>query len=201
VTAVIDDAGSLGTRARLRITVTAPRIDRDARTTLVVTLGPAPEWPDTTSIARVPWLRQDHSSIAGLKTTSYAQNSLALAVARRSGASEAVLADTAGRLCEGAGSNVFVVLDGEILTPDDSSGCLSGVTRGLVLEWAAQVAPVRAVPLPIGVLDEADEVFLTSSTREVHPVDRIDGRDRAVGDISHELRQLFRHNADAVVDP
>ena len=60
-------------------------------------------------------------------------------------------------LCEGTGSNVFLVLDGELVTPPLASGCLAGVTRALLLEWTGAVE--RDVPL--GALLEAAEVFVT----------------------------------------
>ena len=96
---------------------------------------------------------------------------MALAHAKARGAAEALLAEHRRQLCEGTGSNVFVVLDGELVTPPLSSGCLAGVTRALVLEWTGAVE--RDVP-PTALLG-ADEVFLTSSTRDVQGV-------HAVGD-------------------
>ena len=83
--------------SRLRITVTSASALRQRpgrrEPTLVVTSPPAP-WPATTTLATVPWSRNERSAIAGLKTTSYAENAIALAEAKRRGASEAVLADT-----------------------------------------------------------------------------------------------------------
>ena len=72
--------------------------------------------------------------MAGIKTTSYAENVVALAHARARGCTEAIFANTTGGLCEGTGTNVFVVVDGRLVTPPLSSGCLAGVTRDLVLE-------------------------------------------------------------------
>ena len=69
-------------------------------------------------------------------------------------------------LCEGTGSNVFVVLAGELVTPPLTSGCLAGVTRALVLEWIGAVER----DLPMAALLEAEEVFLTSSTRDIQAV-------------------------------
>ncbi len=97
---------------------------------------------------------------------------MCLAEARRQGASEAILANLAGNLCEGTGSNIFVVIDGRVVTPPTSDGCLAGITRDLVVEWC----DVQERVLPLSVLQDADEIFLTSSTRDVHPVDRVDGR-------------------------
>lgn len=141
----------------------------DTPPTLVIALGTAAQRPDTTAVSTVPWTRNERSAVAGLKTTSYAENVVALAHAHRHGASEALLANTAGQLCEGTGSNVFVVLGGKLLTPPLSSGCLAGVTRALVAEWCG----AEEAELPYSVLREAEEVF-TSSLRDVQAVSRID---------------------------
>ena len=63
----------------------------------------------------------------------------ALAYAAERGGSEAIFANTAGNLCEGTGTNVFVVSGGQLLTPPLSAGCLAGVTRALVIEWSGAV--------------------------------------------------------------
>lgn len=206
VAAVVGSAGGDAARARLRITVTSGvgpfGSERgDAEPTLVVTLTPASAWPSTTTLATVPWVRNERSAIAGLKTTSYAENAVALAAAHRAGASEAVLADTTGRLSECTGSNVFVVVGDEVLTPSLRSGCLAGVTRELVLEWAPAVIPVREADLPYDVLLTADEVFITSSTRDVHPVVRIDDRELLVGPITEDVAAEFARRAALEVDP
>lgn len=206
VEAVVSGSGVGTDFSRLRITVTSGAgpfgSDRgDAAATLVVTLAEAAPWPATTSIATVPWARNERSAIAGLKTTSYAENAIALAAAKRRGASEAVLADTQGRLCECTGSNVFVVVDGEAFTPALDCGCLQGVTRELVLEWGPAVVAVHEAHLPYDVLFTADEVFITSSTRDVHPVVRVDERDLHVGPVTRALADRFTACATEDVDP
>ncbi len=206
VSAVVADAGAESAFARLRITVTSGTgpfgSERgEGAATLIVTLTGASPWPPSTVLATVPWVRNERSAVAGLKTTSYAENAVALAEAHRLGASEAVLADTQGRLCEGTGSNVFVVVDGVVLTPSLDTGCLAGITRDLVLEWGGEVAAVRESDHPYDVLRTADEVFITSSTRDVHPVTRVDHRELPVGPVTSRLVDLFRAKADSDVDP
>ena len=139
-----------------------------------LTAGP---FAGPTSVATVPFTRNPQSATVGLKTTSYAENVVALAAAESAGASEALFENTRGELCEGTGSNVFVVLDGELVTPPLSSGCLAGVTRALVLESlrAAGIA-VTERDTPMTELERAEEMFLTSSTRDVQPVQKLDGR-------------------------
>ncbi len=193
----------IGDLARLRITYTAGTgplgSDRgESRPTLVVAVAPAQPWPVTTSAATVPWVRNERSALAGVKSTSYAENVIALRRAHDAGASEAILANTRGELCEGTGTNVFVVVDSRVLTPPTSSGCLPGITRELVLEWFG----AEECDLPMSVLDEADEVFLTSSTRDVHPVVRLDDRNwTAVGPVSTRLQAEFGARAARVIDP
>lgn len=144
------------------------------RATLAVTASPAAAWPVASTLALSPWPRNERSPLTGLKTTSYAENVLALAQAKSVGASEALLGNLAGQLCEGTGSNVFVVRDGAVNTPTIDSGCLAGITRGLVLEWCADVGiPVDEQDEPLNEIASADEVFITSSTRDVHPVEAV----------------------------
>ncbi|ABL81872.1 MULTISPECIES: aminotransferase class IV [unclassified Nocardioides] len=179
---------------RLRITCTggpAPLGSGrgDAAPTLIVVLDTMTAWPDTTSVATVPYPRNERGALAGLKTTSYAENVVALAAARERGASEAIFANLAGHLCEGTGSNVFYVLDGELRTPTLASGCLAGVTRALVLEWYG----AREVDEPIEVVERASEVFLVSTTRDVQAVARWDEREvPAPGPVTTAVREVWR---------
>ena len=146
----------------------------DSTPTAAVLLGPAPERPPTADVITVPWPRNERGALVGIKTTSYAENVLALAEARGHGASEAIFANTAGNLCEGSGTNVFLVLDGRLLTPPLSAGCLAGVTRSLVVERCGLDVVERDVP--ITALAGAEEAFLTSATRNVQAIRAVDGR-------------------------
>jgi branched-chain amino acid aminotransferase len=192
---------------RLRWTVTAGLgplgSDRgDSGYTYVVTAGPMPPSPASGGVVVVPWTRNERAATAGLKTTSYADNVVALAHAKARGATEAIFANTRGELCEGTGSNIFVVLGDEIVTPPLSSGALAGITRELVLEWCHEDGiPVREADLPIEILQEADEVFITSTTRDVMPVDRVDDRRLSVGRVTKAAAESFaRHSAEST-DP
>ncbi len=86
-------------------------------TTYVVQAAAQDRPPPTSAAVTAPWVRNERSPVAGLKTTSYAENVVALAYAKERGASEALLANTRGELCEGTGSNVFVAVDGALVTP------------------------------------------------------------------------------------
>jgi branched-chain amino acid aminotransferase len=148
---------------------------RDGSTaTTVVAARALARYDNLAEVITVPWPRNERGALAGIKTTSYAENAMALADAHRLGASEAIFANTRGNLCEGSGTNVFVVLNGELVTPPLSAGCLAGITRGLVIEGCGLAVDERDVPLD--VLYMSDEAFLTSSTRDVQPIRSVDGR-------------------------
>jgi branched-chain amino acid aminotransferase len=200
-TLAANDPADLG---RVRITVTGGRGPLgsgrgDAPPTVVVMVSPARPWPPTTTLVTVPWPRNEHSAVAGLKTTSYAENVVALAWAHERGASEALLLNTAGQVCEGTGSNVFAVLaGGRVVTPGLTSGCLAGVTRELVLEWCGG----EEADLTPEALAAADEVFVTSSTRDVHPVDRVDAVEfPAPGPVTARVAAEFTRRARLDSDP
>ncbi|MFC5958072.1 aminotransferase class IV [Streptomyces pratens] len=189
---------------RLRITFTGGHgplgSDRGEHgPTLVVALGDTTRRPDSTAVITVPWTRNERGALTGLKTTSYAENVVALARAREQGASEALFGNTVGRLCEGTGSNVFVVLDGEIHTPPVASGCLAGITRALAVEWTG----AAETDLPMDVLQRADEVFLTSTLRDVQAVRRVDDRELpgAPGPATAKAMRIFEEHAAADLDP
>ncbi|MGH9279543.1 MAG: aminotransferase class IV, partial [Acidimicrobiales bacterium] len=162
---------------RLRITVTGgPTPLGSARAavapTVIVAGARLGSWPAAEPVIVVPWPRNDRGALTGVKTISYGENVVALAYARERGGGEAVFANLAGELCEGSGTNVFVGVGGRLITPPLSSGCLAGVTRDLLIE----TVKVAEEPLPVAALATADEAFLTSSTREVHPIASVDGR-------------------------
>lgn len=176
--------------------------------TVVVVASPAhPSRP--ARVVRVPWTRNERSAVAGLKTTSYAENVVALAEALRAGADEALLANTVGELCEGTGSNVFVERGGELVTPPLSSGCLAGVTRELVLEWSGRAGlPVREArpgELPWEVLEEVLDgtarLAVTGSVRGVVPVIALDGHRVEPGPITGRVAEEYADRLRDDLDP
>ncbi len=190
---VISANNSLGEVMRMRITYTSGvgplGSDRTKDNfTLVVAVSPESIWPDTALVITVSDPRNDKSILAGSKTTSYAQNAALLSVAKKQGAHEAIMPNTKGELCEGTGSNIFVVKDGQVMTPPLSGGCLGGITRALVIKWF----DVKEVDLPMSVLKDVDEAFLTSSTRDIQPISNIDDRVlNAPGPIASKMRKEF----------
>jgi branched-chain amino acid aminotransferase len=189
---------------RLRITVTGGSGPLgsgrgDGPPTVLVTTGPSAQWPPDTAVITVPWPRNERAATAGLKTTSYADNVVALARANECGAGEAIFPNTRGELCEGTGTNVFVGMGGRLLTPPLSSGCLAGITRELLLE----ITGAEEVALPVDELARADEAFLTSSTREVQPISSVDGRSLAShpGPLTSAAADAFAALVARTLDP
>jgi branched-subunit amino acid aminotransferase/4-amino-4-deoxychorismate lyase len=132
--------------------------------------------------------RNERSPLSGIKCASYAENLIALDQARRAGADEALFFNTRGELCEAATANVFLVRDGNVLTPPLSSGCLPGTMRARVM---ARIA-VKEQPLTAADLAAAEEVFVTSATRGVVPVVKWDGRVLQAGPVAAEVAQLCK---------
>ncbi|GAC1540053.1 MAG: aminodeoxychorismate lyase [Acidimicrobiales bacterium] len=193
------------TGAVLRVTYTAGTgplgsgRSHDGAPTLVVAAATMRSWAPTSSVLIVGWARNERGALSGLKTTSYGENVVALAAAHRAGADEAIFANTCGELCEGTGTNVFVVMDGRVLTPPLASGCLAGVTRQLVLETGL----AQETTLPLDALRTADEAFLTSSTRDVHPVAFVDGAPMSAspGQWTAEVARAFADLVASGTDP
>jgi branched-chain amino acid aminotransferase len=188
-----------------RVTVTGgPSLSGSARgdspATVVIQCGPVTAWSAAADVITVPWPRNERGALAGLKTTSYAENVVARERARAAGAEEALFANTVGSLCEGTGSNVFVGLDGQLLTPPLASGCLAGITRELLLELDL---PIVEEDVAMGALTNADEAFLTSSTRDVQPIGTIDGVGiaRCPGPLTIAARDAFAALQEQTLDP
>jgi len=136
------------------------------------------------------------------KTGAHLSNVLAIREARARGAHEALLLDRDGFVTEGASSNVFAVRAGRLETPPLAAGLLEGVTRGIVLALSRQAGlAVRETSLLPRELQEAEEVFITSTVREILPVTRLGGRPVGagrVGPVTTKLHALFRARADRV---
>jgi branched-chain amino acid aminotransferase len=187
---------------RLRITVTgglgpAGSGRGDGPCTVLAMVTEQPPVPPTATVVTVPWTRNENSPLAGLKTTSYGENVVALARARDAGADEALFANTRGELCEGTGTNVAVVVDGRLVTPPLSSGCLAGVTRELAIEHCGLVEET----VPYAILDTVTEAALLGTTRDVQPIVAIDGRVLEPGDLTLAAAAAFRDLIASNLDP
>lgn len=201
--AVIAGSGALRL-ARMRITYTAGKAPLgsergNSSATSIVAIGslafPAP----TVDVVTVPWPRNERGALSGLKTTSYGENVRALVYAAERGGGEAIFANTVGQLCEGTGSNVFVVKGGRLLTPPLSAGCLAGITRALVIEWADAVEE----DLPLDALATADEAFVCGTNRDVQAIRNVDGKPlpAAPGPVTGKAAEIFALRSAETVDP
>jgi branched-chain amino acid aminotransferase len=191
-------------RARLRVTVTGGPSPLGSERggvapTIIVAGGPLSAADEPADVVVVPWPRNERGALAGLKTISYGENVVALAYARERGAGEAIFGNTAGKLCEGTGTNVFVGVEGRLVTPPVSAGCLAGVTRDLLLETTG----ATEADLPLTALGEAPEAFLTSSTREVQPIRAVDRRPLpdAPGPLTTAAAEAFAAIVARDIDP
>ncbi len=167
--------------------------------TLIVATQAKKIWPASESVHIVPWPRNERGALTGLKTTSYAENVLALETAHLHGSDEALFLNTTGLLCEGTGTNIFLVIEGELVTPSLSSGCLAGITREIVLE-IAEVIERDILPEELNLCSEA---FLTSSTRDLSPISRFDNLEIPLcpGPITQKIAHAFSELKSSQPDP
>ena len=126
-----------------------------------------------------------------IKATTLLPNVMVRQEAKERGAMEAILIRD-GEAIEGAASNLFIVDDGQIITPPKGEHLLPGVTRDLVLELAAEAEiPYCEAHIKVDQLDRADEIWLTSSTREIMPVTHLDDRPINNGKPGEIWQQIF----------
>jgi branched-chain amino acid aminotransferase len=199
-------AGNAESRVRVILTRGSGKLDLDPaavdNTQLVVIvfpLGPptAEMFSKGVSVAVVSVHRNSPRAIdPAVKSGNYLNNVMALGEARRtSGAYEAILCAADGSVAEGSTSNIFIVTGGEIRTPGLDVGILDGITRSKVFDLCrANDLPLREVRFTPDDLRSADEAFITSATRGVLPVTRIDGSpvgDGTPGPITRRLMGLY----------
>ncbi len=160
--------------ARVRITITPgsglSALERGAQPLTVMTAVPLGAKPSSVSLCTVDWIRNERSPLAGLKSTSWGENASILRFARTNGFDNAILCDSTGRLSECTTSNLYLVIDQQIVTPTLDSGCLPGIIREVLLEKS--IAVERDL-FPTD-LAKATEIFITSSTTGVVPAHRVD---------------------------
>lgn len=130
-----------------------------------------------------------------IKSLNYLNHILARLEASHAGADEAILLNSAGRVAEGSADNLFIVRNGELLTPPVMEGALDGITRQVVLELAVELGiPHREVPLAPYDVFVADECFLTGTGAELIPVASVDGRllEQCPGPFFTAIQAAFR---------
>ena len=206
-------AAALTSEAYIRILVTrgVGDLSYDVRATpdptLVIIVKPHAEPPaalydDGARVSLVSVVRNHPATVSPLiKSNNLMNSALAMQEAIRAGGVEAVMRNYRGEIAECSTANLFVVRDGAVLTPPVDAGLLPGITREFLFEVAGREGvPMREATLLDDELFAADEVFLSSTTREVLPIVRVD--DRVVGDgrpgpLTRRLLAAFRRDAQA----
>lgn len=147
----------------------------------------------TSSFRRV----DDNAIPARAKVTGiYVNSAMAKTEANLNGFDEAIMLTHEGHVSEGSGENIFLVMDGRLVTPGPSENILLGITRAVVIELARNEIGIDTLERQVdrSELYGADEVFMTGTAAEISPIVEIDRRpvgDGRVGPISNRLRDLF----------
>lgn len=147
----------------------------------------------TSSFRRV----DDNAIPARAKVTGiYVNSAMAKTEANLNGFDEAIMLTHEGHVSEGSGENIFLVVDGKLVTPSASENILMGITRATVIELARQELAIETIERPVdrSELYSADEVFMTGTAAEISPIVEVDRRavgQGVVGPVSDRLRELF----------
>lgn len=187
---LLERAGLAIGRGRVRLALSAGAgdlrcLEPGSDAILWMTATACPPAPESVTLVTADFPRNERSPLSGIKCSSYAENLIALDQARRAGADESLFYNTRGELCEAATANVFLIRDGEVLTPPLSSGCLPGTMRARLM---ARIA-VKEQLLTAADVADAEELFVTSATRGVVPVVKLDGRVLLAGPVAAVLRK------------
>jgi branched-chain amino acid aminotransferase len=160
----------------------------DGRASDVIALtADSKDWGDSVRLTVQPNARYAAGEFAGAKILSWSANLLWAERAQQQGFDEVILLNEHGRVAECTSANIFAVFGKEVFTPPVTDGCLPGITREVLLQ-ELQVPGIRILErgLTVADLEIADEVCITSTTRDLLPVREISGN--AVGN-NHEIRE------------
>lgn len=167
---------------------------------LVITSADVNANPGTVRLSVREHGRHAASALSGVKTISWLNSVWSLAEAQREGRDEVILLNERGEVSECTSANIFAVRDGKVCTPPLNSGCLEGVTRGVLMEIATDAGTtIVEQTLRLEDLFAADEVFITSTNRNVIAVSEIDGKPIAngqCGGVTRSLLEAFSSYAD-----
>ena len=162
---------------------------------LVITTADLPHYPEIVRLAVREQGRHAASPLAGVKTISWLNSVWAAREAQRDGFDEVVLLNERGEVSECTAANIFAVNAGKVITPPLNSGCLEGVTRGVLMEIASEAGTsVAEQTMRLDDLYQADEVFVTSTNRNVIGVKEIAGHmigNGTTGPITKKLDEVF----------
>ena len=161
---------------------------------LIIYTSSLPQYREPVRLALRAHGRHAASPLSGVKSISWLQNVWSVAEAQKEGFDEVVLLNERGEVAECTAANIFAVKNGKVLTPPLNSGCLEGVTRGILCEIApeAGISVVQQALRPED-LYSADEVFISSTNRNLIAVGEIAGNKiaSAPGRVTHQLNDLF----------
>ena len=166
--------------------------EKQPQVDLIIYTAPLPEHREIVRLALREHGRHAASPLSGVKTISWLNNVWAVAEAARDGFDEVVMLNERGEVAECTSANIFAVKDGKILTPPLNSGCLEGVTRGILMEIAPEtgVSVVEQALRPED-LYSADEVFISSTNRNLISVGEIAGHKIPSGPLCDQMNELF----------
>jgi branched-chain amino acid aminotransferase len=155
--------------------------------------APLQDWGESVKLGLVRQARHAASEFAGTKYNSWSENLTRYERAHEAGFDEVVLLNERGEVAECTSANIFAVKGDQVYTPPLSCGCLPGVTRALLLEeiHVPGLTVSEKVLLPVD-LESADEVFITSTTRDLMPVELVEGlKVRGGRQVRDRLQQAF----------
>lgn len=204
----IDAAANPG-ESRIRITVTrgigdvGPDMDSCGTPNVVIFATPLTELPREVYENGVDVVISSlyrSRQLADAKTGNLLRSVLAIREAKASGAFEAISLTAEGKISDGITSNIYFVQESRLLTPSAGAGILEGITRGAVLELARRSGlEVVEGLFELGEIGRSQEMFLTSSTREIVPIVRVDGKlvgDGRPGPVTQQLLEAYRREVD-----
>ena len=161
---------------------------------LIIYTADLPAYHEPARLALREQGRHAGSPLAGVKSISWLANVWAVAEANREGFDEVVLQNERGEVAECTAANIFIVKNNKVYTPPLNSGCLEGITRGILFEIAPEVGlPMIEQALHPEDLFSADEVFISSTNRNLLSVGEIAGNRIAAapGPVTQRLEESF----------
>ncbi len=159
-------------------------------------------WGASAALRVQPHGRDSQAPLAGTKTLTWAHNLVLVEEANAQGFDDLILLNERGEVAECTAANIFIAGRDGLATPPISSGALPGVSRQVLLESGPRHGlKIEERALTEQDLYRADEVFITSSTREVQPVARINDTKIALGAIARRVEEIFQKEIAAYVGP
>ncbi len=190
----------------LRLTVTAGPAEGEPGLTLFSIQEGVPYPPGRYtkgfSLLTLGWPRNEKSPLVCHKTANYMENILGRREALRLGYDEGIFLNSLGNVTEGTVSNVFIVRQGELLTPPPEAGLLPGTVRQLLLKLAPAAGyRCREENFATGDILSADECFVTNSLMGVMPVTGLDGKKAGGGRPGRITTELMKHQTATFLSP